>query len=969
MRVCGPLRSTVPAAVVVAVLLLWTAPAGAAAEYVRKATWFESMVASLEASRTAVADKALFDRLLADFTDAEDVRQMMIETQAIFAQRVKARPGFRGIAGLYASRCGDEQTRNAATALAAKAASMADLRKVRALFYKSRAAAALKLARATLAYVEAAAERPRMAADLAAVERRIAAAADNADWTALHTDLCRLRRRILFSHPALDFEKLLINKHSPGKYSHNCDQYLGRHSRPGDGLVVLTDWKRRPRATVPLKGKLPRGDMAHPTLSFDARRVIFGFCDHTQRDRRFFIHEATMDGARVRQLTGTPSDPMEGWCGRKTVTIEDFDPAYLPDGGFVFTSTRSQNFGRCHGGRYVPSYLLYRAELPAAGAARNIRQISFAEGNEHFPSVLNDGRIVFTRWEYINRNQIAFHKLWWCRPDGTVSSNFYGANSATPWAHNYHDRHSRGRDLWYKNEPNRHRIIPFVITETRAIPHSRKVVATAMAHHSYTAGTLVIIAPDRGEDGFEPISKLTPETPYPEAEDFFAEPGNYMTPCPVNEELFFAAYSPYRIKKQGQAVPHNEYMVYLVDTLGGREPIYCDPANSCVSPMPVMARRVPPAIPSLLEPDADNTGTLIVQKVYLTRNDPEGIIRRGDIKFLRVNEIISQPRPGPYWAGSREDFARKILGTVPVNPDGSAIFKVPAKTPIHLQALDANGMALLTERNLFHLMPGEVRSCVGCHEKVDTAPLARSAARGQRPRELTPPVGPKYEGGFSFKRTVQPVLDRYCIRCHGLGKTEGRIYLLGNYGPGSRANGMPVKPHFVNSDAYASLTTRPGLLKLALRKSNGGVDSETPNSRPKDYFAHASRLAPMLLTGRMKGKVAFSLDKESRQRIIDWLDLNAIRYGDYSRSKIEFRKLTRDGEKAVRAYVSQCFGPQLAAQPIQALVNVAQIDESRILKAPLALTAGGWGQIAGGWPSTRDPRYTKMLELITAALR
>ena len=125
----------------------------------------------------------------------------------------------------------------------------------------------------------------------------------------------------------------------------------------------------------------------------------------------------------------------------------------------------------------------------------------------------------------------------------------------------------------------------------------------------------------------------------------------------------------------------------------------------------------------------------------------------------------------------------------------------------------------------------------------------------------------------------------------------------------------------------------------------------------------------MLLTGRMKGKVRFTLDTDSRQRIIDWLDMNAIRYGDYSRGKIEFRKLTTGGEKALRAYIAECFGPKLAAQPIQALVNVAQIDESRILKAPLAAKAGGWGQIAGGWPSTRDPRYRKMLELITAALR
>ena len=943
------------------------APKSAAAAYVRKATWFESMVAAVQADKTGAVDKALFERLLADFTDPEDVRQMMIETREIFARGANVRGSLRALAGLYAAKCGDEGIRESAGTLAGKAATVGDVRKVRGMFYRCRLPAAMKLARATLAYVEATGKREVMARELAAIERKIGAAGDDADWTTLFTDVSRLRRRTILSHPALGFEKLLINKHAPGAYSHNCDQYLGRHSRVGDGLVVLTNWKSRPRAKRLLADRLPTGDTAHPMLSFDARRVIFGFCDHTKKDKRFFIHEAATDGSSVRQLTGTASDPMEGWGGRKTVVIEDFDPAYLPDGGFVFTSTRSQNFGRCHGGRYTPAYLLYRADLPAgAPAATNIHQISCAEANEHYPSVLNDGRIVFTRWEYINRNQIALHKLWWCRPDGTVSSNFYGVNSATPWANNYHDVHSGGQKKWYNDVSDRSRILPFVITETRAIPNSRKVVAVSMGHHSYTAGCLVIIDPDRGEDGFEPLTKLTDEVPHPEAEDYFKAPGNYMTPCPVNEDLFFASYSPYRIKKQRERVPANEYMVYLVDTLGGREPIYCDPSISCVSPMPVLPRTAPPVIPSLLpEKPAASTGTLILQNVYLTRNDPDGVIKAGDIKYLRVNEIISQPHSGAPSAGSREDFARRILGTVPVNADGSAIFNVPAKTAIHIQALDANGMALMTERSLFHLMPGEVRSCVGCHEPVGTAPLAQFAARRQQPRELTPPVGPKYAGGFSFHRTVQPVLDRYCIRCHGLDKTEGKVNLLSNYGRDSRINGMPVSPKFDNTDAYSTLTTRPGLIKMALRKGNGGVDSETVNSRPKDYFAHASKLAPMLLKGHDKAKL--KLDRESFQRIVDWLDMNAIRYGDYSRSKISTRRLSKDGEKALRAYIAECFDAKLAAQPVQTLVNVSQIDESRILKAPLPISAGGWGQIENGWKSTADPRYKKMLALIEGA--
>ena len=233
----------------------------------------------------------------------------------------------------------------------------------------------------------------------------------------------------------------------------------------------------------------------------------------------------------------------------------------------------------------------------------------------------------------------------------------------------------------------------------------------------------------------------------------------------------------------------------------------------------------------------------------------------------------------------------------------------------------------------------------------------------QAPVEITPPPGPKYEGGFSFMRSVQPVLDRYCIGCHGLGKQEGKMNLLGNHGGASKAGGMPPFK-FDNKDSYASLTTKKGVVKMALRRSNDGPDSETVNSRPGEFFARASKLAPMLIKGHNKVR----LDELSLRRIIQWLDMNCIRYGSYSRRKVEWRRLSKDGEKSVREFVKERFGEKLAAQPMQALVNVAQIDESRILKAPLPLAAGGWGQIENGYGSTDDPDYVTMRSLIRKAL-
>lgn len=199
-------------------------------------------------------------------------------------------------------------------------------------------------------------------------------------------------------------------------------------------------------------------------------------------------------------------------------------------------------------------------------------------------------------------------------------------------------------------------------------------------------------------------------------------------------------------------------------------------------------------------------------------------------------------------------------------------------------------------------------------------------------------------------RTVQPVLDRYCVDCHGLEKTEGDVNLLGE-----RTGNFTA--------SYESLLGKGGV-KIAQRFA------ETYYSKPKDYFAHAGSLAPMLLEGHLDkdGKPRVQLDLASRQRVIDWLDLNAQFYGDYSFNRIEDQRPTREGEQALREAIARRLGPKIAAEPFAALVNMAMPSESRILRAPLAAEAGGWGRIAGGWANTDDAAYQEMARLVEAAI-
>jgi hypothetical protein len=248
----------------------------------------------------------------------------------------------------------------------------------------------------------------------------------------------------------------------------------------------------------------------------------------------------------------------------------------------------------------------------------------------------------------------------------------------------------------------------------------------------------------------------------------------------------------------------------------------------------------------------------------------------------------------------------------------------------------------------------ENQSCVGCHEPRHSTPPRLPLPGDVKFHELDPPVGPDYPGGLGFVKTVQPVLDRHCIGCHGLDKTEGGLDLLG-----MMKLREPSADPLIANVAYDSLIGRKGLVSTALR------NKETPRSKVKDYFSHAGRLGPMLLAGDEHHE---KLDRESFLRIVYWLDLNAQFYGDYSWNKPEWRKPSPEGEKALREHIRKTFGPELAEQPFAALVNVGLPEESRILKAPLAQAAGGWGQIEPGWKSTDESGYRQMRKLVEAAI-
>ena len=776
---------------------------------------------------------------------------------------------------------------------------------------------ALDLCRRTYDYVSKSvpsAQLKGFANELAVDTRWAAGAHSPADRARIEKVVRRLRRRILFTHPDLQFDRLLcVQRDVPfTQFNHMVDQYLGRYSHAGPGLIALDNWRTFPEKKLLLADKLPEGCVLNPCLHWNADRLLFAFCDHTRKPeldpakivlppnpgeaipdfnhlhRRYFIYECASDGSWVRQLTGVPGDPMTTVENRATVLIEDVDPCYLPDGDFVFTSTRCQNYVRCNWGRYSPAFMLYRAGLPPLGApgpcARDIRQLSFGEANEWAPSVLQDGRLVYTRWDYIERNAIWFQGLWASRPDGTAVSHLYG---------NY------SRNI-------------AVVAEARSVPGSPLLVATASGHHSFTGGSLVFFDARRGEDGSEPITRLTPEIPFPEAEGWNV-PGFYSSPMPVNDTLFFASYIddpgwyPRGHPKSagGMAAWPNPRTsaIWLVDKLGGRELIYRDPAWGTFSPIPLVKRPMPPALTSKPgDAGEGNTGVCYVHNCYDSRQQ----LPKGAIAAIRVNRLHTQSgcvRGAGGRSRSELSVCKETLGVVPVNSDGSCAFRVPAGLPLQLQAVDTNGMAVLTMRSFIYSQKGEVQGCTGCHEDKRTS---RGMPEVQHPAvanvaTLKPEVDLGYAGPFRYALSVQPIFDRKCISCHGLGKAPSFL-------------GLEGRRRLIKDRQVAFIHAY----------------SETDISKPGDYFALRSKL-----TWRLRQGHGPKLTPEEWRTLILWMDLAVPEHtlGDYGWNLPETREVDPAGEQALRAAVAAKVpnGAEIAKQPFDALVNRADEAKSRVL--------------------------------------
>jgi formylglycine-generating enzyme required for sulfatase activity len=661
------------------------------------------------------------------------------------------------------------------------------------------------------------------AARMLDLEQRLAASGSSPELTAAVT---QLRNDALLANPLLDFERLLLVQRDSNKLG-LPQNWEGNSSLPRNGfnnhITVLSpvrpDGELRPLFR-PEGGRFV-GDV---DLDFDAKRMLFSMPGD---NGRWQVFEMGADGGSPLPLP-LIQEP----------DVDNYDACYLPDGNIIFGSTAPFTGVPCVAGTsHVAN--LYRLER-SSGA---IRRLTFDQDHNWCPTVLNDGRLLYLRWEYSDIPHFAARILFHMNPDGSDQKEYYGSGSYWPNA------------MFYA------RPIPGSATRFAAVvgghhgqPRMGELVLFDTAQGRFEADGALQRIPGRGKKVEPLIRDNLTDASWPK----------FLHPWPLSDKYFLVAAQPTAGSKWG---------IYLADVFDNLVLVKeCPDASALLEPIPLRPAVRPPVVPSKVHPNQTDAAVSILD-IYA--GGGLAGVPRGTVKQLRLftyhfayhgmgGQTNRVGLDGPW-------DIKRIMGTVPVEADGSAYFRVPANTPISVQPLDANGQAVQLMRSWMTAMPGETLSCVGCHDRQNsTPPTNKCVALTKPPAAITPWRGPTR--GFSFVREVQPVLDRLCVGCHD-GTTEpGRSAL-----PDLRA-AAPVHPQAGNAGYNNATQFTPSYIALRSYVRGHTIESDMHLLTPCEFSADTTELIQLLRAGHHGVKP----DAEAWDRLITWIDLNTPAHGTWT---------------------------------------------------------------------------------------
>jgi len=664
-------------------------------------------------------------------------------------------------------------------------------------------------------------------------------------WLKLYDEACQKRRQQRLAQVAENTPRILFIKRHPVKPSFfgytegQSDAMDDResHFTPGSALCLLTV-KGAQEMHVETLLTDPTGAIRDMDVSWDGQRILYAHKKSRKGDD-YHLYEMDAKTRTIRQIT----------FGKG---VADYEGRYLPNGDIVFSSTRCVQIVDCW---WTDVSNMYTCDKDG----RYLRRLGFDQVHTLYPAVQNDGTLVYTRWDYNDRGQVFPQGLFQMNPDGTGQTQYYGNNS------------------WF----------PTTTCHVRSIPGTSKILAVLMGHHSWQAGKLAIIDRTLGRQEDSGVQLIAPirETKAVRVDAYGQDEELFRHPWALNENEYITAMTPDRdARKNG-----SPFLLYYVDKYGHREVLVADKDISCDHPIPLGSRQRPPIKATTVDYVQD-TGTYFMEDVYVgpgLKGIPRGTAKRLRVVSLeyRAAGVGNNGNGGeaggamistPISIGNGCWDIKKIWGETPIQADGSAFFRVPARTPVYFQVIDKDGCVIQTMRSWSTLMPGEHLSCIGCHEDEGTAPVntKKTIAMQKGPLALIPFYGPPR--GFSFAKEVQPILDQHCVDCHD--GTEGQ----------DKAFSLLDRPYHDTtakrfwSEAYLALTGskfQSQARGVSDRDVVNWIDSQSPPSMlpPKHRGAINSGLIKMLREGHGKTQ----LNHEAMDKIAAWIDLGVPFCGDY----------------------------------------------------------------------------------------
>jgi len=633
------------------------------------------------------------------------------------------------------------------------------------------------------------------------------------------------QRKVLLRNPLLDFDKVLFVQRDAISFGRSLPANWQSNSnipKKGYDNQVAVFSIKDPDQVRPLVRPEDGAFVGDVDLHFDAAKILFSSIGS---NGAWQVFEADTDTGDIRQVTQTAE-----------AGINNYDSCYLPDGRILFTSTAPMVAVPCVNGK-APVATLFVADADGG----NMRQLCFDQEHCWNPQVMADGRVLYQRWEYADLPHANSRILFTMNPDGTNQRAIYGSNS------------------WWPNSCFYARPVP---------GHPAKIVGIVSGHHGRRRmGELVLFDTLRGHREADGVVQRIPgygKKVEPVVADRLVDQSQpaFLHPYPLSDKYFLVSAQ----------IGRGRWGIYLADVFDNMTLLKEEPGYALLEPIPLKKSKTPPIRPDKTD-SSNGQATVFISDIY----EGPGLagIPRGTVKKLRVyTYTFGYNRIGGLLGTIGADGPwdmRRILGTVPVETDGSAVFTVPANTPIAIQPVDEEGKALQIMRSWFTAMPSESLSCIGCHEPPNTAqPVRRCIAAGKAPAAIQPWHGESRN--FSFAREVQPVIDRHCVGCHdGEPREDGRkIPSL----RGDRTIRFVSKA--AGSGGGADFSEAYFFLHRYLRRP--GIESGMRMHSPMEFHADTTELFMLL----RKGHHGVVLDEEAMGRLVTWFDLNAPYFGRWS---------------------------------------------------------------------------------------